>query len=54
MKKFIFFYINFKSNIKHNPSKRIYNVIFDGKYNPEWSWVRLFLLPFIIVFFVLK
>ena len=43
MREIIFFYINYKSNIKDNPSKTTYNVIFDGKYNQELHELVLYI-----------
>ena len=51
MMEIIFFYINYKSNVKDNPSKGAYNIIFDGKYNQELHELDLF-ITFIKFFFL--
>ena len=54
MREIIFFYINYKSNIKDNPSKRIYNIIFGGKYSPKLNLVGSFIIPSIKLFLCIK
>ena len=54
LREIFVFYINLKSNIKDNPSKRIYNVIVDGKYTPRLTGTRSFLAPQLKLFFCLN